>query len=83
LGLLPWQAERINPAEAQALYVGQQRRFNRDARVVAWFLAMLRPMMAWAVTEGIARAFGEKPQVKPIDMDALLKTMPGYEEEDE
>ena len=67
----------------EALLRGQQWRFNRDARIAAWFLAVLRPLMSAAVAEGIGAAFGEKSRSKPIDMRDLLKTMPGYEEDAE
>lgn len=83
MGLLPRQAARINPAEADALLAGDQQRFNRDAQLLAWFVSVTPLLVSAGVDDGIRRAFGEKSHLELIPLADLLRVIPGYEEIEE
>jgi len=66
----------------EVLRLGDQRRYNRQARLLAWLVWHLRPIVTGAVSDAIAAAFGEKVRPKPLPWKKLVRSIPGYREED-
>lgn len=82
--MAPWDTERLNPAEMEALALGEQHRFNRQARALAWLAMQIRVAMYGAVTYGLAAAFSKDPPEPPyVTILDLLKSIPGYREVEE
>lgn len=67
----------------EALRLADQRRFNRNARVLAWAISLLQPLIAVGVSNGIAAAFGEKVRAEPLRWDKVVMSIPHYEEDEE
>lgn len=40
LGLLPWDSDRLSPAELMTLWEGDQERWNRVCELAAWMVVM-------------------------------------------
>lgn len=82
LGLLPDQARALSPIDLELYRKGEQRRFNRLLRVVAWAVGMLEPVVAIAVNKGIAASFGSKPTIEALPWHQVIGAVPHYEYEE-
>lgn len=70
----------------RALLRGDQHRRNISAAQLAWGVNMLQQMIVSGVAQGIAAAFGAQVDMGPLTpkrLKKLLRSVPGYQEEDE
>jgi hypothetical protein len=84
LGLLPHETRRLTPAEMAGLAEGEQERWNRMAKALAWVVSTIRPLVAAGVGDALDRAFSEHSSPpEPIPLQKFIDSVPGYRKVDE
>jgi len=77
LALRPWELERLSAAEVLRLRRGEQVRFNRTLRVVAWVTSQILQHIT------AAAGGGDDPKVRrhmsDLEWPRLVKRIPGYD----
>lgn len=72
----PWEFERLSAAEVIRLRRGEQVRFNRTLRVVAWATSQILQHITAAASNDEGKA---KQHMDQVAWWRLVKAIPGYD----